>query len=260
MSAHAVAAAAEPPVSWAVPGQTLVIVSDAHIGAAPAQVEAALLDFLDAVPSLGDSLLINGDLFQFWFAYRQVIPRRGFTVAARVAAVARRIPVAIVGGNHDRWGDAFWAEQPGIRYDRHALRFEAGGRRVFAVHGDGLPPRRGFRPLLQRIVGHPVTSLTYRWLHPDLGVPLANAAAPFLGGGPATAAQRDRRAEEQRRWAEAAIQGDASADLLVMGHTHVPALAEVAPGRTYLNPGAWIDGLRYAVVRGADVRLLQYSP
>jgi UDP-2,3-diacylglucosamine hydrolase len=242
-----------------VPGQTLVIVSDAHIGAAPAQVEAALLDFLDAVPALGDSLLINGDLFQFWFAYRQVIPRRGFTVAARVAALARQVPVAIVGGNHDRWGSAFWGEQPGIRYDRDALRLNAGGRRVLAVHGDGLPPRRGFRPLLQRIVGHPITSTTFRWLHPDLGMPLASAAAPFLGGTPATPAQRDQRAEEQRQWAEAALQRDPSADLLVMGHTHAPALHEMTPGRTYLNPGAWVDGLHYAVVHGADVRLLQHA-
>jgi UDP-2,3-diacylglucosamine hydrolase len=242
-----------------VPEQTLVVVSDAHIGAAPAETEAALLDFLDAVPSLGDSLLINGDLFQFWFAYRQVIPRRGFAVAARVAAIARRLPVAIVGGNHDRWGDAFWADQPGVRYARHALRFEAGGRRIHAVHGDGLPRRRGFRPLLQRIVGHPLTSITYRWLHPDLGVPLANAAAPFLGGGPASPAQRDRRAAEQQRWAEAAVRRDSSVDLLVMGHTHAPALVDVEPGRTYLNPGAWVEGLRYATVCGGAVRLLQHT-
>ena len=242
-----------------MPEQTLVVVSDAHIGAVSAETEAALLDFLDAVPSLGDSLLINGDLFQFWFAYRQVIPRRGFAVAARVAAVARRVPVLIVGGNHDRWGDAFWPDQPGIRYAREGIRFEAGGRRVHAIHGDGLPPRRGLRPLLQRVVGHPATSATYRWLHPDLGVPLANAAAPLLGGGPASPAQRDRRAEAQRRWAEAALRRDDSADLLIMGHTHAPALVEVEPGRTYLNPGAWAEGLRYATVHGGELRLLEYA-
>jgi UDP-2,3-diacylglucosamine hydrolase len=113
--------------------------------------------------------------------------------------------------------------------------------------------------MLQRIVGHPVTSVTYRWLHPDLGVRLANAAAPFLGGAPATPAERARRANEQRQWAEAAARRDGSTDLLVMGHTHAPALVEVEPGRAYLNPGAWVDGLRYAIVRGPEVRLLQYT-
>jgi UDP-2,3-diacylglucosamine hydrolase len=113
--------------------------------------------------------------------------------------------------------------------------------------------------LLQRIVGHPLTSITYRWLHPDLGVPLANAAAPFLGGGPASPAQRDRRAAEQQRWAEAAVRRDSSVDLLVRGHTHAPALVDVEPGRTYLNPGAWVEGLRYATVCGGAVRLLQHT-
>ena len=238
-----------------MPAQTLVVLSDAHIGAAPVAVESALLDFLDAVPSLGDSLLVNGDLFQFWFAYRQVIPRRAFPVAARVAALARRVPVLIVGGNHDRWGDAFWAEQPGIRYDPHALRFDAGGRRIHALHGDGLPPRTGIRPLLQRLVSHPVTSATYRWLHPDLGVRLANAAAPILGGAPATPAERDERAAAQRIWAESALRSDPAADLLIMGHTHAPALVQLPGERTYLNPGAWVDGLRYAVVAGRAVTL-----
>jgi UDP-2,3-diacylglucosamine hydrolase len=243
-----------------VPAQTLVVLSDAHIGAAPVAVEQALLAFLDAVPSLGNCLLLNGDIFQFWFAYRQVIPRRAFPIAARIAAVARAVPVMIVGGNHDRWGDAFWAEQPGIRYDARSLRFEAGGRTVHALHGDGLPPRHGLRPALQRAVNHPLTSLAYRWLHPDLGVRLANAAAPLLGGAPAGPAERAKRAAAQRVWAEQTLRDDRSADLLVMGHTHAPALVEPEPNRTYLNPGAWVDGLRFATVTGQRTELRTFSP
>ena len=243
-----------------MPGQTLVVLSDAHIGAAPPAVERALLGFLDAVPSLGDCLLLNGDMFQFWFAYRQVIPRRAFPVAARIAAVARSVPVMIVGGNHDRWGDAFWSEQPGVVYHPRALRFEAGGRTVHALHGDGMPPRRGLRPFLQRAVNHPLTSLAYRWLHPDLGVRLANAAAPLLGGAPATAAERAQRAAAQRAWAERTLAEDSSADLLVMGHTHAPALLDTDANRTYLNPGAWIDELRYATVTGRHAELRTFSP
>lgn len=234
-------------------------VSDAHIGAAPANVEDALLAFLDAVPSLGDCLLLNGDIFQFWFAYRQVIPRRAFPVAARIAAVARALPVMIVGGNHDRWGDAFWDEQPGIRYHPRSLRFEAGGRTVHALHGDGVLPGAGLRAALQRAVNHPLTSLAYRWLHPDLGVRLAQAAAPLLGGAPAGPAERARRALAQRVWAERALAEDPSADLLVMGHTHAPALVEAGANRTYLNPGAWVDGLRYAIVAGREAELRTFS-
>ena len=85
--------------------ERLVIVSDAHLGSVPDRVEEAFLAFLDHVPALGDGLLVNGDLFDFWFAYRRVIPRAGIRVVARLAELARRLPVAMTGGNHDRWGD-----------------------------------------------------------------------------------------------------------------------------------------------------------
>lgn len=238
---------------------TLVVLADAHVGPGPSPAEASLLAFLDLVPSRGDALLIGGDLFQFWFAWRHAIPRRAFPVAARLAALARRVPVMIVGGNHDRWGAPFWNEVPGIRYHPRSLRFPVGGRRVRAVHGDGVAARRGVRPALQRMVNHPATSAVYRWVHPDVGVPLAHRAAPLLGGGPATAARRAERARAQRAWAEAELAEDPSTDLLIMAHTHVPALLEVGDGRTYLNPGAWAEGLRYAVVSEPTIELLQFD-
>ena len=112
---------------------------------------------------------------------------------------------------------------------------------------------------MQRAVNHPLTSLAYRWLHPDLGVRLANAAAPLLGGAPASATERARRAAAQLAWAERSLADDASADLLVMGHTHAPALVDTPANRTYLNPGAWVDGLRYAIVAGRHAELRTFA-
>ena len=123
-------------------GHTLVVVSDAHLGVAPPAVEEALLEFLDAVPALGDCLLVNGDLFDFWFSYARVIPRRGFHVAAALARLRRRLPIVMVGGNHDRWGGHFWERDLG-----HAVRpapadLRVGARQVAAIHGDGLTEPR----------------------------------------------------------------------------------------------------------------------
>jgi UDP-2,3-diacylglucosamine hydrolase len=109
-----------------MPGSRLVIVSDAHLGAAPADTEEALEAFLEAVPRLGDALLVNGDLFDFWFAYRHVIPRRGARVLSLLGALARKLPIVMTGGNHDRWGDSFWESDLGIRFSGGELRFEVG--------------------------------------------------------------------------------------------------------------------------------------
>ncbi len=238
-----------------MPADSLVIVSDAHLESAPTAIDAALFSFLDRVPALGDALLINGDLFHFWFAYRRAIPRHAFPVAARIAAVARTVPVMIVGGNHDRWGDAFWGEQPGVTFGARELPFSVGGRRGLAIHGDGLNHGWGPRRLAQRIVSHRATSALYRLIHPDLGLPLADVAAPLLGGPPATGERRRRHTADQRSWAERALERDPTLDLLVMGHTHEPALLRRPDGREYVNPGAWAEGYRYAVSTASGTTL-----
>jgi UDP-2,3-diacylglucosamine hydrolase len=165
----------------AVLGHTLVVVSDAHLGAAPPAVEEALLEFLDAVPTLGDCLLVNGDLFDFWFTYSRAIPRRGFHVAAALARLRRRIPIVMVGGNHDRWDSHFWERDLGLRFERDRAVFEIGGRKVLAVHGDGLADPRWQARLIHTLIQHPATAGVYRLLHPDLGFRLVELLSPMLG-------------------------------------------------------------------------------
>jgi UDP-2,3-diacylglucosamine hydrolase len=246
---------------FAVPGSRLLVVADAHVGAPPPESEAALLAFLDAAPNLGDALLIGGDLFEFWFAYRHVIPRRAFPVAATLARAARSMPVAMVGGNHDRWGEPFWIEEAGIQYARRELTLEVGGRKVLALHGDGLTERPGRAAWTHRIIGHPATSGAFRLLHPDLGLRLVERLGPVLSSeATKTDAQKRLYSERQRDWAERRLLAEPDLGAIVMGHTHVAAVSEPAPGRQYVNPGAWLDGGRYAALTRHGAELLRFSP
>ncbi|HEX6088888.1 MAG TPA: UDP-2,3-diacylglucosamine diphosphatase [Gemmatimonadales bacterium] len=237
----------------------LLIVADAHIGGAPAESEAALLEFLDAAPGMGSALLILGDLFEFWFAYSRVIPRRGFRVAASLAKLARVMPVSMVGGNHDRWGKAFWSEDAGVSYGRRELELRVGRRRLLALHGDGITERPGRSSWTHRIVGHPLTSAAFGLLHPNLGFGLVDRLS-FLLSRRQSLAERERYAAGQRRWAESRLAGDPAIDVLVMGHSHMPALTEPAPGRFYLNPGAWLDEGSYAIVTEDTIELCRFTP
>ncbi|HEU4697932.1 MAG TPA: metallophosphoesterase [Gemmatimonadales bacterium] len=244
-----------------MPAEALVVVADAHLaaprpGAGPSPAEARLLAFLERVPDLGDALLVNGDLFDFWFGYRRAIPRHGFRVAAALARLTARVPVTLVGGNHDRWDRGFWRDDLGLAFAPRRATLAVGARRVLAVHGDGLTDRSATGRLAHRLVSLPVTSALFGLLPPDLGFPLVERLAPWLGDGHASAAEMERAAARQRAWAEATLEHDPSLGCLVMAHTHCPALVDFADGRQYLNPGAWFDGGRYAVVteRGAALR------
>jgi UDP-2,3-diacylglucosamine hydrolase len=241
-------------------GHALVVVSDAHLGVAPPAVEEALLDFLEAVPGLGDCLLVNGDLFDFWFSYTRVIPRRGFHVAAALARLGRRVPIVMVGGNHDRWGNDFWERDVGVRFDPHRLTFEIGRRRVAALHGDGLTEPKLRAALLHRAINHPITAAVYRAIHPEIGLRLVDYLSPRLGDQTPDPARLAEATERQRQWAGQLLAAEPDLGLVIMGHTHQPAMDEPLPGRQYLNPGAWFDGFRYAVATESGAELRRFTP
>lgn len=238
-------------------GTRLVVVSDAHLGATAD--DDAFLDFLDQVPALGDCLLINGDLFDFWFAYRRVVPRAGFRVSAALAVLRRRIPIVMTGGNHDRWGDSFWTADAGIEYSPGEIRFQVGNRSVLAVHGDGLAEEHRSAVIMHRITRHPATAWVYRMLHPDLGIWLVDKMSRHLADSTRDPAVLDRAQVRQEAWARRRLESDPGIDLLVMSHTHRSAVAETAPGRWYLNPGAWVEDRRYAIVSADGIVLHRFG-
>jgi UDP-2,3-diacylglucosamine hydrolase len=223
----------------------------------PPAVEEALLRFFDTVPDLGDCLLVNGDLFDFWFSYTRVIPRRGFHVAAALARLRRHMPIVMVGGNHDRWDSQFWERDLGLRFYPHRATFQIGRRMVMATHGDGLTETRWQANLLHRVIHHPATAGIYRILHPDLGFRLVDFLSPALGDHTLDESVLDRASARQRAWAERFLTEEPSVGLVIMSHTHRAMVMEAGGGRHYLNPGAWFDGFRYAVATesGAELKV-----
>lgn len=240
-------------------GHRLVVLSDAHLGATAPATQEALLAFLERVPTLGDALLVNGDLFDFWFEYKRVIPRSGFHVVAALASLRKRVPIVMTGGNHDRWGGEFWRQDLDIEFHQKETRFQVGRREVLAVHGDGLSEQHWSANLMHTLTSNRLIVAGYRALHPTVGFWLADKMSHGLGNNTRDAAVLDRAAIRQREWAEQKLKQTPGLGLIVMGHTHRPALTEPEPGRQYLNPGAWLDGFRYAVVEESSARLEQYA-
>jgi UDP-2,3-diacylglucosamine hydrolase len=239
--------------------QRLVLVGDAHLGRGSPQAEQAFLAFLDTVPRLGDGLLVTGDLFEFWFSYARAVPRRGVRIVAALAQLRRRIPILFAGGNHDRWGGSFWGDELGIEFVPAEGRFDVRGTAGLVVHGDGITETHWSARVLHRILRHEATVSLYRAVHPDLGLWLVDHLSGYLGDRERTPAEISSSALQQEAWARKRLAAEPSLGLIIMGHTHYAAVVEVEPGRFYVNPGAWFDGYRYAVVGDGQVALTQFS-
>ena len=242
------------------PASRVIVVADAHLGQVPAATQAAFHAFLDQVPQPGDHLLINGDLFDFWFEYRAVIPRKHFASVAKLQAVrARGIPITFVGGNHDRWGGDFLRQDLGIVFFGGEAELELAGRRAFVAHGDGLTEQHWSGALMHRVTRHPITIAAFRLLHPTIGFWIADLFSRHLADNTRDRAVLDRAAAAQRQWAADFLALRTDLSLVIMAHTHRPVVDALPDGRTYLNPGAFLDGGRYAVVTANAVELKQFT-
>lgn len=233
--------------------------ADAHLGQVPASVATAFHRFLDTVPQPGDELVVNGDLFDFWFEYGSVVPRRHLATVMKLAGLVQRgIPVTFLGGNHDRWGGDFLRRDMGIGYYAGAAELVLAGRRALVVHGDGLTEQHWSGALLHWLLRQPVTIALFRMLHPAIGFWIADRLSGTLADSTKDTAVLDRAATAQAAYAHALLERRRELSLVVMAHTHRARLEHVDGGRAYLNPGAFLDGGKYAVITPAGVELKNY--
>lgn len=232
----------------------VVIVSDAHLG--PGVSSGPFLRFLASVPDLGAHLVINGDLFDFWFEYGTVIPRRAFRVLSALhRLVLQGVEVTVTGGNHDRWGGSFWRADVGASFHPEGARLVLAGWRAAILHGDGASETHVAARVMHRVTRWPATAAVFRWLHPDLGLWLVQRLSGRLAQQTRHGHVLEQAAAAQAAWARAFLEREAAVDLLILGHTHRAALEPVGEHRWYVNPGAWCEGERYALVTGAGPEL-----
>ncbi|MBI1809323.1 MAG: metallophosphoesterase [Gemmatimonadetes bacterium] len=234
------------------------------MGTAPPDTEPALVALLDRARREAKAVVLNGDVFDFWFEWRHVIPRTGIRTLGALAALADAgIPVLWIAGNHDCWGGDVLTRDVGVQFHVGAWRGAIGGWRTLIEHGDGLrekedaPYRR-----LRSVLRHPLAIWAFRRvLHPDFATRIAIASSHT---------SRDSRprdgGEGLRRVAEARLIEEPSLDLYVFGHSHVRAFERTAHGQVYANPGAFLDEPAFlrvdadriegCVLDGAGVRVL----
>lgn len=228
------------------------VLADAHLGAASSAREDALVAFLRELPGRAGSVLINGDLFDFWFEWRHVMPRGHVRVLGALAALRDAgIPVLLVGGNHDCWGGEVLTRDVGIAFHLGPWDGQLGGWPAHVEHGDGLRAveDRAYRRL-RRVLRHRWAIGAFRWLHPDLATRVARGSsdASRVHGA------RDGGAGLERI-ALAHLASHPDARLVVFGHSHVPALVRAPGGGVYANPGAWFDDSTHLVVRPERIEL-----
>ena len=234
-------------------------ISGIHLGLGSRKEEKAkedrLLAFLRSILPLTEQLFILGDLFDFWFEYKTVIPK-GFhrTLTVLQDFTERDIPVHYLAGNHDYWMGDYFRTELGVQLHLDPFDVVADGKRIHMHHGDGLAGNDlGYR-LIKPILRNRINIKLYRWLHPDIGVPLAR-------GSSRTSREytSDKKFGEDKgmiEYAEGRIAG--GADMVVMGHRHRPYMKPLGEG-VYVNLGDWISCNSYGALESGTMNLYTWN-
>ncbi|MGD2070324.1 MAG: UDP-2,3-diacylglucosamine diphosphatase [Gemmatimonadota bacterium] len=237
------------------------LASDVHLGAVPRETEIAFVRWLEHSGERADEVVVNGDLFDFWFEYRHAVPRGHTRVLGALAAlVDAGVPVRLMGGNHDWWGGSFLEDEIGVTFHRDPVVLDLAGHRTFLAHGDALGQGDlGYR-MLRLVLRGRLTRWAFRWLHPDVGAGIARRVShtEITAADPT---RRDQaRSEVLEDWGVAKLEAEPDLDLVVLGHTHVPRLRQVGPGRWYVNSGDWVYHRSYLVLsEGEPPRLSEWE-
>lgn len=230
-------------------------ISDIHLGLGNREQEKTkenrLLSFLHSILPRAEYLFIVGDLFDFWFEYATVIPK-GFhrTLSALQEFTDRGTPVHYLAGNHDFWMGDYFQKELGFQVHADPFEIRIQDKRIYLHHGDGLAQKDlGYR-LIKPILRNRWNIRLYRWLHPDLGVPIAR-------GSSRTSREYTSNKDfgEEKGMVEFASKRiQEGVDIVVMGHRHRPSLLPIGTG-VYINLGDWITFNSYGLLADGKMTL-----
>ncbi len=255
-------------------GHKIYFASDFHLGA-PDRIrsrerERTVVQWLEAIRQDVSALFLVGDVFDYWFEYKHVVPKGHIRLLGKLAALADAgIPIYYFTGNHDMWMRDYLQEELGAVVNRNAVRFEvSAGRKMTSLlvgHGDGLGPGDRVYKGLKQLFESPLARFAYRQLHPDFATRLALAWAK------SSRAANNQKGEDQFKGEDQEwlfgyckeIEAQLHHDYYVFGHRHLALELPVGANSRYINLGEWFSDPNrcpYAVLDENSLRLEFFTP
>ncbi len=240
--------------------------SDQHLGAPNKEKsfprELKFIHWLNEIKEDAEAIFLLGDLFDFWFEYKTVVPKGFVRVLGKLAEIKDSgIPIYFFVGNHDLWMDDYFKTELSIPVYHSPKEFKINNQLFLIGHGDGLGPHDKGYKRMKKVFTFPLFKWLFRWLHPDLGVRLGqymsvknkmisgDEDAKFLGEEKEWLVQYCKRKLETKHY-----------DYFVFGHRHLPLDITLKNNSKYINLGDWIQYFTYGSYEGSELSLKEFNP
>ncbi len=245
--------------------KNIYFASDQHFGAPTTELsfprEQKFVRWLDEIKHDAKAIFLLGDLFDFWFEYKTVVPKGFVRVLGKLAEIRDSgIPIYFFVGNHDLWMEDYLEKELNILTFRDNKEFTFYNKTFLIGHGDGKGPGDKGYKRMKKVFNAPFSKWLYRWLHPDIGMKLAqylsvknklisgNEDITFLGEEKEWLVLYTKRKLETKHY-----------NYFVFGHRHLPMQIKVGTDSEYINLGDWIGYFTYGVFDGEKFELKEFK-
>jgi len=239
----------------------IYFVSDLHLGV-PGRTtsearEQSFVRWLRSIREEADCIYLLGDLFDFYFEYKTVVPKGYVRLLGELASIADSgVEMHFFTGNHDMWIFKYFEEELGITTHRAPVIHHLQGKTLYIGHGDGLGPGdRGYK-VLKQIFNNKVCQWLFERIHPNLGIGIAN-----YWSRKSRYSNPDKiRFEKEREWLVAycntMLGRQPDIDYFLLGHRHLPIIHTLENGISkYVNTGEWLYSQSYAYLEDGQIHL-----
>ncbi|MFN5231583.1 MAG: UDP-2,3-diacylglucosamine diphosphatase [Bacteroidota bacterium] len=244
-------------------GKKIYFLSDFHLGVPDQQTslsrEKRIVAFLDAIKEDACMVFVLGDLFDFWFEYRKVVPKGYVRILGKLAELTDKgIAVHFFVGNHDMWMSGYFESELNIPVYFQERAYEFNGKKFIIGHGDGLGPGDQGYKLLKTVFRNPFCQFLFGLIPPAVGISIAEYFS--RKSRIATGNTEDHFLGEDKEWliqyCKSVLAKD-QVDFFIFGHRHLPIDVELNTTSRYINLGDWVKYDSYAVFDG-DQMVLKY--
>ena len=248
-----------------MPKNKIYFASDFHLGtpnhAESLEREKKVIQWLDSIKTEAKSIYLLGDIFDFWFEYKTVVPKGFVRLLGKLAELTDNgTDIYLIRGNHDLWMYDYLPKEVGVQIIDDKTILEENGKRIFLAHGDGLGPGDFGYKLIKKIFSNSLCQWLFARIHPNFGFGIAhfwskksrlvNNKNPeeFLG--------------ENKEWLISYCkqnQKENPVDFYIFGHRHLPLQITIDQSSEYINLGDWIQHFSYAQFDGENLELKYYQ-
>jgi UDP-2,3-diacylglucosamine hydrolase len=238
--------------------------SDFHLGIPGATSsldrEKLICNWLDAITPTAQHIFLQGDIFDAWLEYTAVVPKGFVRLLGKLAQLSDAgISISAFTGNHDLWMYGYFEQELNIKVYHHPIKVLINDKTFLLGHGDGLGPGDKGYKILKYFLNHTLIKFIYKWLHPDLGIKLAQyfsqkglhkkqVLEQYLGP------DKDFLFQYCTQYANAN-----TVHYFIFGHTHYMVDTPINETARYINLGDWLNYNSYAQFDGTSLELLKWN-